>query len=123
MGTKADEHREVNGTRVSGQGDGNIQTRLGVRAYLKGHHAIDNGKDRDFEPFVEINWIHNTEDFGTAMNGSEVKQAGAKNIGEMKLGVEGQISKKLNMWGNVGQQMCDKGYSDTSVILGVKYNF
>lgn len=29
MGVKADDHKEANGTNVSGEGDGNIQTRLG----------------------------------------------------------------------------------------------
>ncbi|MFA3778291.1 autotransporter outer membrane beta-barrel domain-containing protein [Yersinia sp. 1652 StPb PI] len=123
MGVKADEHREANGTQVSGQGDGNIQTRLGLRSYMKGHHESDNGKDREFQPFVEANWIHNTKDFGTNMNAVDVKQAGAKNIGELKVGVEGQLNKQLNVWGNVGQQLGDKGYSDTAVMLGVKYNF
>ncbi|CNK01305.1 autotransporter protein [Yersinia mollaretii] len=123
MGVKADDHTEANGTRVSGQGDGNIQTRLGLRSYMKGHHESDNGKDREFQPFVEANWIHNTKDFGTNMNAVEVTQAGAKNIGELKVGVEGQLNKQLNVWGNVGQQLGDKGYSDTAVMLGVKYNF
>ncbi|HHA0035916.1 TPA: autotransporter outer membrane beta-barrel domain-containing protein [Yersinia enterocolitica] len=123
MGVKANEHREANGTQVSGQGDGNIQARLGVRSYMKGHHESDNSKDREFQPFVEANWIHNTKDFGTSMNAVDVKQAGAKNIGELKLGVEGQLNKQLNVWGNVGQQLGDKGYSDTAVMLGVKYNF
>lgn len=123
MGVKADDHTEANGTQVSGKGDGNIQTRLGLRSYMKGHHESDNGKDREFQPFVEANWIHNTKDFGTNMNAVEVKQAGAKNIGELKVGVEGQLNKQLNVWGNVGQQLGDKGYSDTAVMLGVKYNF
>lgn len=35
MGVKADEHRESNGTRVESTGDGNIQTRLGVKTGLK----------------------------------------------------------------------------------------
>nr|WP_261370727.1 autotransporter outer membrane beta-barrel domain-containing protein [Yersinia massiliensis] len=44
-------------------------------------------------------------------------------MGELKVGVEGQINKKLNVWGNVGQQVGNKGYSDTAVMLGIKYNF
>uniref|UniRef100_A0A182SXU4 Autotransporter domain-containing protein n=1 Tax=Anopheles maculatus TaxID=74869 RepID=A0A182SXU4_9DIPT len=119
MGVKADDHREANGTQVSGLGDGNIQTRLGARVYMKGQ----NSKGQEFQPFVETNWVHNTEDFGTMMNDTEVKQAGAKNIGELKLGIEGQISKRLNIWGNVGQQVGNKGYSDTDVMLGMQYNF
>ncbi|WP_186371690.1 autotransporter outer membrane beta-barrel domain-containing protein [Yersinia alsatica] len=123
MGVKADDHKEANGTNVSGEGNGNIQTRLGVRAFMSGYADQDKGKDRVFQPFVEANWLHNTKDFGTTMDGMTVKQAGAANIGELKLGVEGQLSKKVNVWGNVGQQVGNKGYSDTSMMLGVKFNF
>lgn len=123
MGVKADDHKEANGTDISGEGDGNIQTRLGVKAFMNGYADQDKGKDREFQPFVEANWIHNTNDFGTTMDGMTVKQDGAANIGELKVGVEGQINKKVNVWGNVGQQIGNKGYSDTAVMLGVKYNF
>ncbi|MDN0121089.1 autotransporter outer membrane beta-barrel domain-containing protein [Yersinia frederiksenii] len=123
MGVKADEHKEANGTHVSGEGNGNIQTRLGVKAFMNGYAEQDKGKDRAFQPFVEANWIHNTKDFGTTMDGITVKQDGAANIAELKLGVEGQLSKQVNLWGNVGQQVGNKGYSDTAVMLGVKYNF
>ncbi|OWF72566.1 type V secretion protein A [Yersinia frederiksenii] len=123
MGVKADDHKEANGTNVSGEGNGNIQTRLGVKAFMNSYADQDKGKDREFQPFVEANWIHNTKNFGTTMDGVTVKQAGAANIAELKLGVEGQLSKKVNVWGNVGQQVGNKGYSDTAVMLGVKYNF
>ncbi|WP_145524832.1 autotransporter outer membrane beta-barrel domain-containing protein [Yersinia vastinensis] len=123
MGVKADDHRETNGTHVSGQGNDNIQTRLGVKTFMNSYASQDKGKDRVFQPFVEASWIHNTKDFGTTMDGMTVKQAGAKNLGEVKLGVEGQINKNVNLWGNVGQQVGDKGYSDTTAMLGMKYNF
>jgi autotransporter family porin len=123
MGVKADDHTEVNGTRVSSEGDGNVQTRLGLRGFIKGHSKLDDGKQRTFEPFVEANWIHNTRDFGATMNGVRVTQAGARNIGELKVGVEGQLNPHVNLWGNVAQQVGDKGYSDTSAMLGVKVNF
>ncbi|WP_246201793.1 autotransporter outer membrane beta-barrel domain-containing protein [Budvicia diplopodorum] len=123
MGVKADDHTEANGTKVSGEGDGNIQTRLGVRVFMNGYSEQDKGKDRVFQPFVEANWIHNTKDFGTTMDGATMKQDGAANIGELKVGVEGQINKRLNLWGNVGQQLGNNSYSDTAVMFGVKYNF
>ncbi|HGE5941060.1 TPA: autotransporter outer membrane beta-barrel domain-containing protein [Escherichia coli] len=123
MGVKADEHRESNGTRVESTGDGNVRTRLGVKTWIKGHNRMDDGKSREFRPFVEVNWLHNTRDFGTRMNGVTVHQDGAHNIGEVKAGVEGQINDRLNLWGNVGVQAGDKGYSDTSAMLGVKYTF
>lgn len=123
MGINADDHTEANGTRVSGQGNGNLQSRLGARAYMNVHNAVDHGKSLEFKPFVEVNWLHTTKDFGTVMNGSEVNQAGAKNIGEVKVGAEGQLGKQLSIWGNVGQQIGGKGYNDTGVMLGVKYDF
>ncbi|QMI04235.1 autotransporter outer membrane beta-barrel domain-containing protein [Citrobacter sp. RHB25-C09] len=123
MGVKADEHKEANGTRVEGKGDGNIQTRLGVRLYGQGHNQLDDGKNRTFQPFVEANWIHNTKDFGVALNGENVDLTGTRNIGELKAGVEGQLTKNVALWGNVAQQVGDKGYSDTSAMLGVKVAF
>lgn len=123
MGVKADDHKEVNGTRVEGNGDGNVQTRVVVRLFGKGHNKLDDGKDRAFQPFVEANWIHNTKDFGTSLNGENVTLDGTRNIGEVKAGVEGQLTKNVALWGNVAQQMGDAGYSDTAAMIGIKASF
>lgn len=123
MGVKADSHKEVNGTRVEGNGDGNIQSRVGVRLYGHAHNKLDDGNDRNFQPFVEANWIHNTKDFGASLNGEKVNLAGNRNIGELKAGVEGQLSKNVSLWGNVAQQVGTKGYSDTQGMLGIKYSW
>lgn len=123
MGVEADDHTEANGTRVQGGGDGNVMTRLGARAYLKSHTAADEGKGREFQPFVEANWIHNTNNFSTTMDGVNSSQAGTRNIGEVKVGVEGQLNQNLNLWGNVGVQVGDKGYNDSAATIGVKYSF
>ena len=123
MGVEADKHREDNGTRVNSEGDGNVQTRLGMRTYLKSHHAMDGGKGRTFEPFIEANWLHNTRSYSAKMDDVRISQAGARNIGEVKVGLEGQINSRLNLWGNVGTQVGDKGYNDSTAMIGVKYNF
>lgn len=123
MDVQADSHREANGTRVKDNTDGNLMTRLGVKAYITGHNAIDDGKSREFQPFVEANWIHNTQTTSVKMDDVSNDMRGTKNIGELKVGVEGQITPRLNVWSNVAQQVGDKGYSDTRGMLGVKYNF
>lgn len=123
MGVKSNDVTETNGTKVSAQGDNNVQTRLGARAFLRGHNQIDNGKDRNFQPFVEVNWLHNTKRYGVLMNGVSLEQAGATNVGEVKLGVEGQLSRQTALWGKVGQQIGDKGYSNTAAMVGIKYSF
>ncbi|WP_145559401.1 autotransporter outer membrane beta-barrel domain-containing protein [Yersinia mollaretii] len=123
MGVKADSHTETNGTVVTGEGNNNIQTRLGVKAFISPIPTAEKANVPAFKPYVEANWIHNTKDFGTTLDGMTVKQAGAANVAELKVGVEGQVNKQLNLWGNVGQQVGNNGYSDSSITLGVKYNF
>lgn len=123
MDVQADNHREANGTRVKDNTDGNLMTRLGVKAFINGHNAIDDGKSREFQPFVEANWIHNTQTTSVKMDDVSNDMRGTKNIGELKVGVEGQITPRLNVWSNVAQQVGDKGYSDTRGMFGVKYNF
>ena len=123
MGVKADRHVERNGTRVDSTGNNNLQTRLGVRAYMQGNATQDDNKDRTFEPFAEINWIHNTQRFGVEMNNVKLSQDGARNIGEVKVGIEGQFSQRTSGWINIAQQIGDAGYNDTSGMLGIKYSF
>ena len=123
MGVQANDHREANGTRVKDDASGNLMTRLGVRAYIKGHNTIDNGQSREFQPFVEANWIHNMQAGSVKMDNVSNDMRGTKDIGELKVGVEGQITPRLQVWSNVAQQVGDKGYSDTRGMLGVKYGF
>lgn len=122
-GVKQDDHRERNGTRVTGSGGHNVQTRLGVKVFGLGHAEEDNGLSREFKPFAEINWLHNTGSYGVSMDGQDVTQSGSRNIGEVKVGVEGQLNRNLELWGNVGVQMGGNGYNDTQAVLGVKYRF
>lgn len=93
MDVQADSHREANGTRVKDDTDGNLMTRLGVKAFINGHNAIDDGKSREFQPFVEANWIHNTQTTRVKMDDVSNDMRGTKNIGELKVGVEGQITR------------------------------
>lgn len=123
MGVKDNKHTEDNGTRVSGKGQNNIQTRLGVKAYMQGHSALDEGKGRTFQPFIAANWIHNTKKFGVTMDGVTARMDGTRNIAEIKTGIEGQLSSSVNLWGSVAQQIGDEKYSDTQAAVGFKYLF
>ncbi|MBJ9266562.1 MULTISPECIES: autotransporter outer membrane beta-barrel domain-containing protein [Citrobacter] len=121
MDVQADNHQEQNGTMVKDDTDSNLMTRLGIKGYINGRNAIDDNNDRTFQPFIEVNWIHNTHNSSVTMNDVRNEMRGAKNIGEVKAGVEGQITSRLNLWGNVAQQVGDQGYSDTQGMVGIKY--
>ncbi|MGK8190390.1 autotransporter outer membrane beta-barrel domain-containing protein [Enterobacter ludwigii] len=123
MGVRADDNREQNGTWVKDETSGNLQTRLGLKAYMKGHNSADNEKSREFQPFVEANWIHNTQRAAVKMDDVRDEMQGTRNVAELKVGVEGQITPRMTMWGNVAQQIGDQGYSDTQGMLGIKYTW
>lgn len=122
MGVNGNGITETNGTRVNTQGKTNLQSRLGLKAFMKGRSHNDS-KDRTFQPFVEANWIHNTTTPGISMDGESDRQAGASNIGEVKLGLEGRLNQAVQVWVTTGQQMGGKGYADTTATLGVRYSF
>ncbi|XBS70785.1 autotransporter outer membrane beta-barrel domain-containing protein [Acerihabitans sp. KWT182] len=123
MNVRANSHIEAGGTRIASDGNGNVRTRLGIKAFMNAYSERDKGKGRMFEPFIEASWIRNSKNFGASLDDSTVSQAGAANIGELKLGVTGQISKNLSLRGSVGQQTGNSGYSDTAGTLGMKYLF
>lgn len=122
MGVNADDYVEDNGTVIKTVGDDNIQTRVGIRTYLN-KSVENNGKKSTYQPFIEANWIHNSKEYGVQMDDIVLKQDGARNIGEVKLGLEGQANKNTTVWGNVAYQKGSNDYSDAVVKLGVKLAF
>lgn len=130
MGVKADEHKEGTGAVVKGEGNNNVMTRLGVRAFMKNERVEDKKKNHtalNIQPFVETNWLHNTQNYGSSMkyksDQRSTQQDGAKNILEVKVGITGQINSDLSLWGSLGQQVGSQHLSETTGALGVKYNF
>lgn len=121
MGVKDDEHTESNGTHISGVGSDNVQTRLGARIYLRSHSLEENGVE--FKPFIEANWLHNTKSSTLSMNGEMHHISGSLDVGEMKIGATGRLSKRLSLWGSVAQQQGRYKYKDSQAQLGIKYLF
>ncbi|WP_240651656.1 autotransporter outer membrane beta-barrel domain-containing protein [Serratia microhaemolytica] len=120
---RADQHVEANGTRVSADGDGNLQSRLGVKAFLQLNGSSEQQPARVFQPFVQANWLHNSKSFSSVMDGITVSQDGADNIAELKLGVDGQLGRQWDLSGHITQQLGQSRYSDTAAQLSVKYHF
>lgn len=128
LGVTMDDHLESGGTNVSQADSGYLQTRLGGRLFLNGYSDLDKGRQRTFQPFAELNWIHNTKDnkinfdhpVTSAIN---LKQEGIRDIAELKLGVEGQINQNLTTWFHIGQQLGSQDYKRTEGLVGIKYSF
>jgi len=121
MGVKADSLTEANGTVVENRGSNNVQARAGVRLY--GHLTLDNSQHRTFQPFAEVNWLHNTRQFGASLDGTRVDLTDSRNAAEIKTGVEGQFTQNFSLRGSVGVQAGNKSDRETSAMLEAKLFF
>lgn len=102
---------------VTFEGKDNIRTKLGVKTYAFGKHS------GGFSPFVELNWIHNTETYGVTMSGVTVDQVGAENQGEVRAGADWRINDAFSVWGHFGITSGSDGYSNREGTFGVRYRF
>ncbi|MDF0604960.1 autotransporter outer membrane beta-barrel domain-containing protein [Neisseriaceae bacterium TC5R-5] len=118
-GIKADNHVEHNGTVVESSGQGNLSSRVGVK--LQKDSAL--AKNGVFSTSLEANWLNNSKAAGAMLDGVTSQQDGSRNIGELKLGVSGQVSEQLNLWASVAQQLGSKNYRETALTVGFKYKF
>jgi autotransporter family porin len=120
---KADDHTESNGTLVQSSGQDNVSSSIGVKAFMKGHASVDDQTGRRFGLFTEANWIHNTRQYGVRMDDVGVSQSGSRNIAEVRVGLDGVLDGGFGVKGTIGQQVGDKGWSDTSAAIGINYRF
>ena len=103
------------------EGKGNIQTRLGAKAFLV--VPTDIAASSNYRPYVALNWIYNSEDKLVKLDNSYYGISGNSNLGEIKFGVEGQTSKNSYAWFNLSYQMGSNNYSDFIGNIGWKVNF
>ncbi|WP_244213029.1 autotransporter outer membrane beta-barrel domain-containing protein [[Curtobacterium] plantarum] len=122
-GIRADDHTEAGGTRVQGTGNDGVSTRVGLRTYLNGKSQLDMQTVREFQPFVEVNWLHSTAAYGVRMNEDTGSLRGNRNVAELKTGVEGRLSQHLTGAMVFTQQAGSDSYRDSQGSLQVSYRF
>lgn len=98
------------------------QTRLGTRLSLCGG-ADQPGSSPAFQPYLEVNWITTSQPFGVQTGPMRYVQDGRRQLTEVKVGHEGQLSPRVGVWGHLAHQLGAGGFSDTVGSLGVKVNF
>ncbi|MDR2240014.1 MAG: autotransporter outer membrane beta-barrel domain-containing protein [Zoogloeaceae bacterium] len=112
---KAGKHTEENGTVVSKLNDNDLTTRLGVRVY-----ADILRSDSRLRPFAEANWWRGQGSHSMAFGADQVKDKLPGNVWEVKLGLEGNATKNLSLWGALGVQG-GQGYRNNTLYVGMKY--
>ena len=121
MGVSGGDHFEHStGTLVKGTGSGNVRSRFGFTLYhLFGNEATGTS----VKPYLTLNWYHDTKSFGAVMDGVKDTITGSRNFGEVKLGVEGKVTKNVNLWGAAGYQQGSHGLRNLEALLGAKILF
>ncbi|MEJ8851381.1 autotransporter outer membrane beta-barrel domain-containing protein [Variovorax rhizosphaerae] len=118
---RADNHLEATGTFVSGMKDSGVTTRLGVRI----HGSMDNGAGgRMLRPFAEFNWWHGSSfDQSMQFNTDRVTDRMPSNRYEVKLGLQGNLTKNVSAWGSIGGEVGGNGYRSVKAQAGIKYSW
>ena len=103
--------------------DNGLLIRLGART----KYAIYNGqKGRTpaVQAYAEANWVFNNGDYVTAVTNPyttvESVQSGST-FGEFRFGLEGQLSKYVNVWLEGHHQNGSNDFESTGVSVGFKY--
>lgn len=120
MGVRADQHVDAENYTVSGTGAGNVRTRVGATVY---HLFTNDRTGRAIKPFLSLNWYHDTKSFGVTYAGVRDRAEGNRNFGEVKLGVEGKLSKHVNLWGAAAYQQGSHSFRNLGAFIGAKVLF
>ncbi|MDR2839576.1 MAG: autotransporter outer membrane beta-barrel domain-containing protein, partial [Azonexus sp.] len=111
-------HEEKGGTVVADMNDQIITTRLGVRLYGEIARSADEHKTR-LRPYAELNWWRGPDSQQMAFDGIKVRENLATNRAEIKLGIEGNLTKDITISAYAGaQSSLDGGYASKFVNVG-----
>ncbi|RKS86880.1 outer membrane autotransporter protein [Orbus hercynius] len=122
MGVDTNNHTESNGTKINVDAN-NWQSRLGLRFATRNNDKLSAESTSTAQLFIETNWLHNTESFAVKMDDNRISQDGARNLAEIKTGVEANILTNTNVWFNIGYQRGEHNYHNIGAMLGAKYSF
>lgn len=110
---------EQNGTQIENKNN-NLISRVGIRGWVT---ESKQPGESDLRPYVELNWLHNSDPYRVSLNQLKVQQNSGRNLAEIKTGVEGKVSDNLQLNGSVALQQGRYHYQDASLMLGAKYRF
>jgi len=110
---------EPTGTQVGGADADGVITRLGVRF----HRTWIDGKGYRYQPYLTLNWWHDSMNNTIALNGVGMSDLYPSNRYEVKIGFDGQGRRGWTGWSNVGWQWGSQAYHAFIGRLGVKYTW
>lgn len=116
QGVRADQFQDAQHNNIHHASD-NLQTRVGIKSYMNIHH---NGQ---YQPYIALNWIHNTEENLINIENQSYAIDGYKNLGEVKFGIEANINPASRLWANLAYQRGSQSAENYIANLGLKWSF
>ncbi|WP_173910384.1 autotransporter outer membrane beta-barrel domain-containing protein [Acinetobacter sp. Marseille-Q1618] len=115
---KAEQIKEDNGTDIRFSDDANLQSLLGLRAA-----ANIQLSQAMLTPYVEANFIHNSENHRVYMNNvaADLDNKGA--AGQVKLGIEGNMQNRFAIKAEAAYTGGSSDYKEVGGNLTLKYRF
>jgi len=121
---RADSHVEQGGTVVGRLSEDSITTRVGVRLHGDVDHpetaASALGVMR-MRPFAEVNWWHGPASQTAQFDGLAIRDELPADRFEAKFGMQGNLTRRLTMWGSVGVEAGARDYTAGKAQLGLRY--
>ncbi|WP_428984855.1 autotransporter outer membrane beta-barrel domain-containing protein [Rahnella bonaserana] len=115
QGVKQKDFTASNQSKVTQDGDSNVQTRLGLRSEWDIHPT----PALHLKPFIEANYRHNSAETSLNVDGVDFTDNTAKDSAELSTGISGNLGENTTVWGKVGQQEGSDDFSQTEAAVGV----
>ncbi|MGO4763559.1 autotransporter outer membrane beta-barrel domain-containing protein [Cupriavidus sp. 2KB_3] len=122
----ADRHVEQGGTVVSQLSESSVTTRLGLRLHGDVSHPETAGSPigvMRLLPFAEINWWHGPATQTAQFDSLVVREELPANRLEARVGMQGDITRRLTVWGSVGFEAGAQDYTVGKAQLGMRYRW
>lgn len=116
QGVQADQFQDTYHNNIRHASD-NLQTRLGMKAYMDLNHS------GQYQPYIALNWIHNTEKNIINMENQTYGIDGYRNLGEIKFGIEGALHPASRLWANIAYQRGSHSTESYIGNIGLKWFF
>lgn len=117
------QHHKATDAQVTIEESNSVATKLGIRTALEFDVDTLSAKALQVSPSFEANWMHDNGNKGAWLSHTYVAPQGNRSIAELKLGIEGKINSKLQLWTHVGQEFGHDKYSETRATIGGNYHF
>ncbi|MEJ8859298.1 autotransporter outer membrane beta-barrel domain-containing protein [Variovorax robiniae] len=118
---RASNHLESTNTLVSGLNVSGPTTRIGVRVH--GNTDNDAG-NKLMRPFAEVNWWRGTAaDKSMMFDSDRIVDRMPRNRFEAKIGLQGNLTKNVSVWGSVGGEFGARNYTVGKAQAGAKYSW